>query len=122
MPIYSAADAEPFEAHGSRFHSFVRTDRGSQTLCAWRLEVPPGQPGTPHRPSHEEVLLVLGGELLITLDGQTTPVSAGDVVHVPAGAELTLDGGPDGAAAWVTTTAGLTATVGESTMAPPWAQ
>ncbi len=49
-------------------------------------------------------------------------MDAGGVVQVPAGSELTLDGGPDGATAWVTTTSGLTATVGEQTMTPPWAQ
>jgi quercetin dioxygenase-like cupin family protein len=122
MPIYSPVDAEPFEVHGSRFHSFLCTARGASTLCAWRLEVAPDQSGVPHRPSHEEVFLVLSGELSITLDGDTTTVSAGDVVHVPATTELRVDGGPAGATAWVTTTAGLTATVGEQTMAPPWAQ
>jgi quercetin dioxygenase-like cupin family protein len=122
MPIYSPADAEPFEVHGSRFDSFIRTDRGASTLCAWRLRVAPGQPGVAHRPSHEEVFLVLDGELTITLDSETTAVSAGDVVHVPAGSEIRIDGGPEGASAWVTTTAGLTATVGDQTMAPRWAQ
>jgi quercetin dioxygenase-like cupin family protein len=122
MPIYSPTDAEPFEVHGSRFHSFLRTERGGTALCAWRLEVAPAQPGVAHRPSHEEVLLVLTGELSVTLDGETTTVSAGDVVHVPAASEFRVDGGPAGATAWVTTTAGLTATVGEQTMAPPWAQ
>jgi quercetin dioxygenase-like cupin family protein len=122
MPIYSAADAEPFEAHGSRFDSFVRTARGACALCAWRLEVAPGSRGVAHRPSHEEVILVLRGEIEITLDRDTTTVSTGDVVHVTAGSELSVSGGPDGATAWVTTTAGLTATLGTETMAPPWAQ
>jgi quercetin dioxygenase-like cupin family protein len=122
MPIYSPADAESFEVHGSRFDSFVCTGRGASTLCAWRLNVAPGQPGVAHRPSHEEVFLVLSGDLSITLDGETATVSSGDVVHVPAGSEVTVDGGPAGASAWVTTTAGLTATVGEQTMRPPWAQ
>jgi quercetin dioxygenase-like cupin family protein len=122
MPIYSPADAEPFDMHGSRFASYIRTDRGASTLCAWRLEVGPDQAGVRHRPSHEEVFLVLTGELAVTLDGETTSAGVGDVVHVPAGCELTVDSGPDGATAWVTTTAGLTATVGGETIAPPWAQ
>jgi mannose-6-phosphate isomerase-like protein (cupin superfamily) len=122
VPIYRATDAEPFEAHGSRFESFVRTARGSDALCAWRLEVAPDTAGVSHRPSREEVILVLSGSATIVIDGVAADVAAGDVVHVPTGSELAVDGGPDGATAWVTTTAGLTARIGETTIAPPWAQ
>lgn len=122
MPVYSPADAEPFDAHGSRFVSFVSTARGASSLCAWRLEVPRDLEGVAHRPSHEEVILLLTGRLQITLDGVSRQVEAGDVIQVPAGSELKVDGGPDGASAWVTTTPGLTASIGEQTMAPPWAQ
>jgi quercetin dioxygenase-like cupin family protein len=122
MPIYRPADADPFEAHGSRFESFVRTARGGDSLCAWRLVVAPGTQGVAHRPSHEEVILLLSGRVTVVLDGVGATVGPGDVVHVPAGSELTVNGGPDGATAWVTTTAGLTAQIGEATMAPPWAQ
>lgn len=122
LPIYFPTDADEFEAHGSRFASFLRTARGASSLCAWRLDVPPGLRGVAHRPDHEEVILLLRGRLDVALDGDRQTVEAGAVVHVPAGAELKVDGGPDGATAWVTTTAGLTASIGEETMAPPWAQ
>lgn len=122
MPVYSPSDAEPFEAHGSRFESFVSTARGGHSLCAWRLVVAPGSRGVAHRPSHEEVILILGGEAIIVIDGAGATVRAGDVIHVPADSELTVNGGPEGATAWVTTTAGLTAQIGETAMAPPWAQ
>lgn len=122
MSIFSSTDAESFEAHGSRFVSFVRGDRGASTLCAWRLEVPPDLAGVSHRPSHEEVVLVLRGRLRVTLDGFVADVGAGDVIHVPANSDLKVDGGPEGATAWVTTTRGLQATVGDQTMKPPWAQ
>ena len=122
MPIYSPADADPFEVHGSRFESFVSTARGGHTLCAWRLVVAPGSEGVAHRPSHEEVILLLDGQATVVIDGSPATVAAGDVVHVPADSELTVNGGPEGATAWVTTTAGLTARIGETTIAPPWAQ
>ncbi|HTU30720.1 MAG TPA: cupin domain-containing protein [Solirubrobacteraceae bacterium] len=122
MPIYSPADAEPFEVHGSRFESFVSSARGAHSLCAWRLVVAPGSEGVTHRPSHEEVFLILDGEATVVIDGAAATVRAGDVVHVPAGSELTINGGPAGATIWVTTTVGLTAQVGETSMAPPWAQ
>lgn len=122
MPVYASTDAARFEAHGSRFCSFVRTDRGASSLCAWRLEVAPGLAGVAHRPSHEEIILVLSGQLRVTLDGIAQDAGAGDVVHVPAGVELKVDGGPKGATAWVTTTPGLNARIKGKTIAPPWAQ
>jgi quercetin dioxygenase-like cupin family protein len=122
MPIYSSTDADDFQAHGSRFSSFVRSARGASSLCAWRLDVEPNTAGVAHRPSHEEVILLLRGQLRVTLDGISRDVASGGVIHVPAGSEFNVDGGPDGATAWVTTTAGLTATIGEQTMVPPWAQ
>jgi ethanolamine utilization protein EutQ (cupin superfamily) len=100
----------------------VSTERGAGSLCAWRLEVAPDLQGVTHRPSHEEVMLLLAGRLHVTLDGVGQDVETGGVVHIPGGSELTVDGGPDGATAWVTTTAGLTASIGDQTMAPPWAQ
>lgn len=122
MPIYSPTDADEFEVHGSRFVSFLRTARGASSLCAWRLEVAPGVQGVSHRPDHEEVILVLSGRLDVTLDGDHKAAEGGAVIHVPAGSEFQVDGGPDGASAWVTTTSGLTAAIGDTTMSPPWAQ
>jgi len=123
MPVIHPADAVPFETHGSRFLSYVSPSRGSNQLCAWQLEVPAGLQGVAHRPSREEVLLVLSGELRVTLDGLATALQPGDVVLVPAGSDLRVDAGPDGATAWVTTTPGLEAIIADGTkIAPPWAQ
>ncbi|PVZ07915.1 cupin domain-containing protein [Actinomycetospora cinnamomea] len=123
MPVLRPADAVRHEAHGAAFHALVAPSRGSAELCAWRLEVPAEQVGAPHRPSREEVLLVLEGELRVTLDGETTSVAAGDVVLVPAGAELRVDGGAGAASVWVTTSPGLEAELADGTrLAPPWAR
>ena len=66
--------------------------------------------------------LLLDGELTITLDGTATDLAAGDVVLVPAGSELRVDGGTSDATAWVTTTPGLEAVMADgSRIAPPWA-
>jgi quercetin dioxygenase-like cupin family protein len=122
MPVYAADDAVPFETHGSRFSSYVSPSRGSSQLCGWRLDVPAGLQGAAHRPTREELLLVLEGELGISLDGVATTAGPGDVVLVPAGSEFRVDGGPAGAAAWVSTTAGLQARLPDgSNVTPPWA-
>ena len=110
MPVLNAASAETHEVHGSRFTSYVRPAVGSAELCAWRLDVPAGTVGVPHRPSREEVLAILGGSARVTLDGEARTASAGDVVLVPAGATFQLDvEGDEPLRAWVTTSTGLTA-------------
>ncbi len=66
MPVIHATDAAPFETHGSRFLSYVSPSRGSSQLCAWQLTVPADLHGVAHRPTREEVLLVLTGELNVS--------------------------------------------------------
>jgi quercetin dioxygenase-like cupin family protein len=122
MPIFDASDAISYEVHGSHFRSYVTPSRGSRQLCAWQLTVPAGLKGVAHRPTREEVLLVLTGALLVTLDGGTTTLHPGDVALVPADSELRVDAGPDGATAWVASTPGLEAVTADGTrISPPWA-
>ncbi len=126
MPVVHPSEAVVHTAHGSTFSSYVtdvRPDAGPDALRAWRLDVPAGVRGVPHRPSRDEVLLVLRGTLVVTLDAERSDAVPGDVVVVPAGSRFTVDSGPTGASAWVTTTAGLTAELPDgSLLAPPWAQ
>lgn len=123
MPTYSPTDSTDYTTHGSTFAAYINSDRGGTDLCAWRLTVPPGLRGVAHRPSREEVLLVLDGQLHITIDGDTSDLGPGCVAHVPAGSHFRVDAGTDGGTAWVTTTPGLTATADDGTvMSPPWAQ
>lgn len=122
MPVIPAAEAVPFETHGSRFLSYVSPSRGSSQLCAWRLVVPAGLQGATHRPTRDEVMLVLDGELRLTLDGVRSELHQGDVALVPGHSELRVDAGPAGAAVWVTTTPGLEAVMSDgSRLTPPWA-
>ena len=121
MPVISSGGVDVFETHGARFTSYVRPSRGSDQLCTWRVDVPAGLPGTPHRVSREEVICCVDGELTIALDGTEHPLRPGDVAYVPAGGELRLDGGPAGGVALTTTLAGLEATMSDgSRLRPPW--
>jgi quercetin dioxygenase-like cupin family protein len=123
VPIIRPSDATTFETHGSRFHSYVAPALGSDQLCAWRLEVPPSIEGVAHRPNREEVMLVLGGELFLTLDGLRSTLHEGDVALIPANSEMQVDGGPAGSSVWVTTTSGLEAVTSDGVrIKPPWAQ
>jgi quercetin dioxygenase-like cupin family protein len=141
MPVLPAAGAVVHEMHGSVFTSFAAPASGSRELCAWRLEVPAGSRGVPHRVSKEEILLVLSGVLRVTLSappepgaataadaapaegaGPGTEAAPGDAILVPAGAVLQVDNpGAGPAAAWVTTSVGLEAVLADgSAVSPPW--
>lgn len=123
MPVIRPVDAVPFETHGSRFLSYVSPSKGSKQLCAWQLAVPANLRGVAHRPSREEILLVLDGELRVTLDDIDSTLQRGDALLVPAASELRVDAGPQGAVAWVTTTPGLEAVTADGArLKPPWAQ
>lgn len=123
MPVIQPADAVPFETHGSHFHSYVSPSRGSSQLCAWQLAIPADLCGVAHRPSREEVLLVLDGTLRATVDGTSSALQPGDVLLVPADSELRIDAGPTGVTAWVTTTPGMQAAMADGTrFSPPWAR
>jgi quercetin dioxygenase-like cupin family protein len=123
MPTFAPTDSTDYTTHGSTFAAYVNPSRGSAELCAWRLTVPPGLSGVAHRPSREEVLLVLDGKLQITIEEDTSDLGPGCVVHVPAGSLFRVDTGAQGGSAWVTTTPGLTATTDDGTViSPPWAR
>lgn len=123
MNAFRPSDATEFDTHGARFRSFVRTDTGSAELCAWQVVIPAGTVGASHRPTREEVFLVLEGRLDVELDGQPFTLHPGDVFLVPAGSAVRVDSGPEGATAWVTTSRGLQAALPDgSVISPPWAQ
>jgi quercetin dioxygenase-like cupin family protein len=121
MSVIASDDVDVFETHGVRFSSYVRPSRGSDQLCTWRVDVPAGPGGTPHRPSREEVICCVDGELTIAVDGTEHQLRPGDVAYIPAASAIRLDGGPAGGAALVTSLAGLEATMSDgSQFRPPW--
>ena len=122
MPIIRADEATSYEVHGSTFHSYVAPSRMQTDVCGWQVEVPPNLEGAAHRPTRDEVLRVLSGQLVVTTDGEITPLQPGDVAFIKAGSALRLDGGPEGGAAWVCTTPGMQAVMEDgSRIAPQWA-
>ncbi|MFH8341355.1 cupin domain-containing protein [Streptomyces sp. AM6-12] len=123
MPVVRSSDTVTHEIHGARFVSYAAPRTGSEELCAWRGEIPAGTRAPAHTVSHEEIFHLLVGELLITLDGRTERVRAGDTVIVNAGATLGVENPAEHTAiSWVTTSVGLTAELADgSRLTPPWA-
>ncbi|WP_317442508.1 cupin domain-containing protein [Streptomyces collinus] len=123
MPVIRSSETVTHEIHGARFVSYATPLTGSEELCAWRGEIPPGTKAPTHTVSREEIFHLLVGELLIGLDGHTERISAGDTVIVNAGAALTVENPTDHTAiSWVTTSVGLEALLADGTrITPPWA-
>lgn len=124
MPVIRPSDAVTHELHGARFISYAAPRTGSKQLCAWRGEIPPGTRAPAHTVDREEIFHLLDGELLITLDGRTERVTAGDTVIINPGATLAVEN-PAGrtAVSWVTASIGLEARLADGTrIAPPWAR
>ncbi|WP_210586389.1 cupin domain-containing protein [Streptomyces sp. GESEQ-35] len=123
MPVIRRSDAVTHEIHGARFVSYATPRTGSKELCAWRGEIPPGTKAPAHTVNREEILHLLDGELLITLDGRTDRVTAGDTLIINPGATLAVENPTDRTAlTWVTTSIGLAAELADGTrITPPWA-
>ena len=123
MPVIRSSEAVVHEIHGVRFVSYATPLTGSKELCAWRGEIPAGTKAPAHTVNREEVFHLLHGELLITLDGRTDRVTAGDTVIINPGATLAVENPTDRTAvSWVTTSIGLEAHMADGTrITPPWA-
>ncbi|MEU8028541.1 cupin domain-containing protein [Streptomyces sp. NPDC049099] len=123
MPVVRSSEATTHEIHGARFVSYATPLTGSKELCAWRGEIPAGTKGPAHTVSREEIFHLLVGELLITLDGRTDRIGAGDTVIVNPGTTFALENPTDHTAlSWVTTSIGLEAEMADgSRITPPWA-
>lgn len=123
MPVVRSSEGTTHEIHGTRFVSYASPRTGGKELCAWRGEIPAGTKAPAHTVSREEIFHLLTGELLITLDGRTEHVTAGDTVIINAGAVFAVENPADRTAtSWVTTSVGLTAELADGTrITPPWA-
>ncbi|MFE9625310.1 cupin domain-containing protein [Streptomyces sp. NPDC006527] len=123
MPVVRPSDTVTHEIHGARFVSYATPRTGSRELAAWRGEIPPGTKAPAHTVNREEIFHLLIGELLLTLDGRTERVTAGDTVIVGPGTTLAVENPTDHTAlSWVTTSLGLEAVLADGTrIAPPWA-
>ncbi len=123
MPVIRSADAQVHEVHNARFTSLIRPGTGSAELCVWQTEVRAGSAGVPHRILGEEAFVLLSGEVIMTIDGESAPMKPGDAAVAPAGSLIAITNSTDETAALlVTVRVGFTAELPDgSTFAPPWA-
>ena len=123
MLVVRSGDADPIELHGARFIPGSAPSRGGTELAVWTVEVPVGPPGTAHRLDREEVLYVLAGRLAVSVDGESTTLTAGDTAAVPPGSVLAIEAVDAPARILACVRAGLVATLADGTVLhPPWAR
>ena len=122
MPLIRSSEAVTHDMNGARFTAYAAPARGAAEVCAWRLDLPAGQPGQPHRITREEVFYVLAGAPRVRLDGASHELAAGDVLVAPAGATLAVENPGDAPAQfWVSCSVGLEAELADgSRITPPW--
>ncbi len=94
MTVIRAGDIEMTPLEGRRSGDPLSGIAAASSVRVVELE--PGTTRTAHRhPYSEEVVVVARGSATVWIEGKSRPVSAGDVVHIPAGAaHATLAGEP----------------------------
>ncbi|MER7989368.1 cupin domain-containing protein [Streptomyces noursei] len=122
MPLTPLADAPTFERDGFTFRPLAVPSRGSTELAIWALDLAPGVHSETHSMDREEVFVVIEGKVSATIAGEDVHAEAGDALIVPAHATLQLRNGCPRHPAKLTavTSAGMQATAGGATFAPPW--
>lgn len=70
---------------GASTVQMITPDTGARDILNGFTDIPPGSGIPLHFHNCEESVLVLAGEALVEIDGETRPAKATDVVWVPAG-------------------------------------
>jgi len=124
MTLSTIADAQAFVRDGFTFRPLAVPSRGSAELAIWALEIAPSAASEIHSMDREEVFVVISGKVSATVGGVEIAAQDGDAVIVPANTLLQIRNvcPENPATLTAVTSAGMKATVGGATFAPPWAQ
>ncbi len=100
--VVSVAEAPRVETpttreEGAIVKLLLHDGMGAEQYWLSHTEFPPGSEHRPHRhPNRDQAIYLLGGTMIHTdADGNTRRLSAGEVVHVPAGEWHALDNDGD---------------------------
>jgi mannose-6-phosphate isomerase-like protein (cupin superfamily) len=83
MPVLRPVEGAAHEMHGAKFIPLASPRRGTRESSVWRVVLSATAPATPHEVTREEIFLVLAGRAAVTLAGEKSEASAGDVIVVP---------------------------------------
>ena len=121
MPVATLSDAPEFALGDAVFRSLAVPSRGSTQFAIWALELAPGMSGDAHSLDCEEVLVIHSGRISATIGTQDIQAGPGDAVIVPPQTLFVLrNATSEPVHATAITSAGFRATLGDTTMIPPW--
>jgi quercetin dioxygenase-like cupin family protein len=89
---YTKANYKDTEAKGGALH-FLRDELGTENLGITVIDADEGWEGLEHdhaEDEHEEVYLVVEGEVTAEIEGQTVSLEEGDAIRVPGESERKL--------------------------------
>ncbi len=90
MTVITAPPSPTHELGGTKFTSLATPSRGSVRTSVWQVEIPAGEPPTPHELTDEEIFVVLEGAAAVTIDGESSSAGVGDTIVVPTGVPFVL--------------------------------
>ena len=124
MSVICAPREHTHQVGATRFTSLATPSRGSSRTSVWHVEIPPGEPATPHELTDEEVFVVLAGEAAVQIGGHVATAQTGDAIVVPAGVEFVLGnaGGVTLRLLCCLPVGGQALLPGGDPFTPPWAQ
>lgn len=121
MPVATLSGAPEFALDDAVFRPLAVPSRGSTELAVWALELAPGMTSAVHVLDREEVFVIHSGRISATVGDDDVRAGSGDAVIVPPHTPLVLrNPGQLPVRATVITSAGIQATLGDRTFAPPW--
>lgn len=85
MVIVEETDERTTRTPAATMVGLAAPSQGSRELCTWRVLMDEGKAAPPHLIDREQVWMPLSGKFEFTVDGETSTVSAGQALVVPAG-------------------------------------
>jgi quercetin dioxygenase-like cupin family protein len=123
MILIDVDDAPRFAAPGLVVTGLAAPSRGATEIAAWRLSLEPGNPGTTHQLTREEVFVAVRGTATATVGGHSQPLRAGSALVVPPHTDFSLaNPGDEPFEAVAAFPVGGQALLDGATFTPPWAE
>lgn len=84
MWVVYADQTETYDIRGVHITKMVAPSTGASEVMACYVSIEPGAVSPPHHHDHEEVLIVLSGQLRATMGSEVATLQAGDSCIIPA--------------------------------------
>ncbi|WP_309572290.1 cupin domain-containing protein [Deinococcus sp.] len=124
MNILRAHDAQRHTTPNATVIPLATPSLGAQQISVIRQEMGPGHANPAHAQTHEEVMVMLDGQVTVTVDGGTTDLQAGDTLTIPAMTVHSIENpGPQGATWLIVSPTGMGFLGADGqVMTPDWAK